>query len=57
MKDARTLHWVSYYESFAVEEERNLKSSQDARFQELVENVREFLDIYNSEWQHYTVVE
>ena len=52
-----TLHWVTFHESWAAEEETSLKTSQDAKFQELVQNIDAVIDLYNSEWRYYTVVE
>ena len=52
-----TLHWVHYHDSWAELGELGQKLSQDARVQELVAKAAEVIDLHNSEWHTYMVVE
>lgn len=54
---SNTLHWVAYSESWAANEEFGKKFAQDIKAQELVAKCAEVIDLHNSEWYSYTVVE
>ena len=51
------LHWVSYNESWATQEEIGKKLAQDATLQKLIATINESIDLFNGEWHLYSVVE
>lgn len=52
-----TLHWVSRHDSWTDREARSQQTADDPKHDQLVAEINKYIDLFNSEWHFYDVVE